>query len=692
MDRALPEFNRVLHQKWLKQSKRLHRQKLGESKPVVDNSLPGSFRYPIIKTKKEQLLEERCTEIEKANRILLEKMTNIMTNHQNAASTLKKVGANNIQIGLSQDLMTSQNGQRSKSLNRGVRQKEYQRITNDNEFLLRRLQDRSSHYNVCDWEIERKKQEKLLKKICYYPPNFFKKKNRKSKHGKSILGNDPNQEIFHYYQSNLKSSNLQLEPIEDKQEDSKSINSQPSGLPKLDERRSSAQASRSNIQKRLNDSKEYDQSPIQIPSSAQVYLNNVNQVNDGSHYKRPSYSRDDYASTNSKLSQLSKRVISRPLLQTQGQMQTNHSFTNQTVKNNQQQLNFHGSQPMPQMQTDPNKSFNLVAKKRPPPLNIGYNELGVDLTRQVLYRNFHQIERQIFLVEISRNAKKVFILLFPNFEQAETYLHCVLAEKQAQKLMSESNNMFEEFVKRFYIRFGKLQIEGFHSKIINNYTSNASNSKIPSQLDQSNNQSRLNNQSVSPMRGGGRQYLNEQSQSQIKGGLFNINPKIKNAYGMTPTTIDKQIEEISTRNLNEVSKNRRDSERYENQESYQIQNSGEINNAGIFANNSDQQQESKHIYQSILNNEEDEEQKYSEVQKKNEFTLSPNQDNDNKSQSLSQGNSTDGQLQKLSPLDMSKLQFQEQAKQSIQSRQSTSQNKEYILPIDDSPKYNNDFE
>jgi hypothetical protein len=34
--------------------------------------------YPIIKLKKEQQIEERCVEIEKDNRILLERMTKIL--------------------------------------------------------------------------------------------------------------------------------------------------------------------------------------------------------------------------------------------------------------------------------------------------------------------------------------------------------------------------------------------------------------------------------------------------------------------------------------------------------------------------------------------------------------------------------------------------------------------------------------
>jgi len=69
----------------------------------------------------------------------------------------------------------------------------------------------------------------------------------------------------------------------------------------------------------------------------------------------------------------------------------------------------------------PNK-INIVAKKRPPPMAIGFNDVGIEMSRQVLYRNFHMINEVVYLVEISRNPKKVFILLFPNFERAEEYV------------------------------------------------------------------------------------------------------------------------------------------------------------------------------------------------------------------------------------------------------------------------------
>ncbi len=102
-------------------------------------------------------------------------------------------------------------------------------------------------------------------------------------------------------------------------------------------------------------------------------------------------------------------------------------------------------------------------------MQIGFNEEGINQERQVLYRNFHQIlddrgPGHIYLVEISRNQKKVFILVFPNFEEPEIYKFCSMTEKQATKLMGECNNIFDEFIKKFFIKFDKLQIEGFHTK------------------------------------------------------------------------------------------------------------------------------------------------------------------------------------------------------------------------------------
>jgi hypothetical protein len=56
---------------------------------------------------------------------------------------------------------------------------------------------------------------------------------------------------------------------------------------------------------------------------------------------------------------------------------------------------------------------------------------GIDPKRKVLYRNFHNISGVIYLVEISRNPIKVFVILFPNFEVPDIFIHEIMHEKKA---------------------------------------------------------------------------------------------------------------------------------------------------------------------------------------------------------------------------------------------------------------------
>jgi oligoendopeptidase F len=62
------------------------------------------------------------------------------------------------------------------SLNKGVRNKEFNRIMVDNEAMLKRLQQRQSHYNVLSWEQERKNQVKMVKQLCHYKPSITRRK------------------------------------------------------------------------------------------------------------------------------------------------------------------------------------------------------------------------------------------------------------------------------------------------------------------------------------------------------------------------------------------------------------------------------------------------------------------------------------------------------------------------------------
>jgi hypothetical protein len=55
---------------------------------------------------------------------------------------------------------------------------------------------------VFEWELDRKKQVKMLKKICYYPPSMIKRRH-KSKKRRAVGDMDPNTEVYQFYQQNL---------------------------------------------------------------------------------------------------------------------------------------------------------------------------------------------------------------------------------------------------------------------------------------------------------------------------------------------------------------------------------------------------------------------------------------------------------------------------------------------------------
>ena len=86
---------------------------------------------------------------------------------------------------------------------------------------------------------------------------------------------------------------------------------------------------------------------------------------------------------------------------------------------------------------EPN-SIDILAKRRPPPLNIGYNEKGIVPERDVLYRNFHEISGRIYLVEISRNKMHMFVALLENFEDPSKFIAESIKIKVASKLMKDN--------------------------------------------------------------------------------------------------------------------------------------------------------------------------------------------------------------------------------------------------------------
>merc|ERR1719362_2204890 len=97
--------------------------------------------------KKEHMLEDRYTEIDRENRILLKKMSDIAK--QSSPNTVRVPGPN--------------------SLNRDARKRELLRITSDNQAILKRIQQAQPVYNHVEMQGEQRKQQTYLRNCTEFP-------------------------------------------------------------------------------------------------------------------------------------------------------------------------------------------------------------------------------------------------------------------------------------------------------------------------------------------------------------------------------------------------------------------------------------------------------------------------------------------------------------------------------------------
>jgi len=115
--------------------------------------------------KREQLLEERYFEIDRENKILLQKMSDIMRNSS----------------------YTNERGKSGPpSLNRDLRKMELMRITQENQNILRRIQKAQPIYNHVEWEDAYRRSATYLKNKCEFPP-MASSRGRSSSRGNSLM-------------------------------------------------------------------------------------------------------------------------------------------------------------------------------------------------------------------------------------------------------------------------------------------------------------------------------------------------------------------------------------------------------------------------------------------------------------------------------------------------------------------------
>jgi len=141
-----------------KREQEMLKSRIKNVKPQIDTRPPDSMALDHVRNnlKREQLLEERYHAIDRDNRILLQKMSDIMK----TPSVKSGLGA-----------------QSSPAINtRDARKAELSRITQENLAILKRIQQAQPVYNHVEWDDSYRRSLTYLKNSCEYPLTLTKKK------------------------------------------------------------------------------------------------------------------------------------------------------------------------------------------------------------------------------------------------------------------------------------------------------------------------------------------------------------------------------------------------------------------------------------------------------------------------------------------------------------------------------------
>mmetsp|Transcript_32943 Transcript_32943/g.55157 ORF Transcript_32943/g.55157 Transcript_32943/m.55157 type:complete len:154 (+) Transcript_32943:133-594(+) len=148
-------MSKLVDQKMRERQDKLHKRRIQSMKPSVDNKPPPQFQHLQLNLKKAQQEEDRLTEVEKQNGILLDKLSRIASRPDPGSSKKALVPGE-----------APKNQDRQLTLNAPQRKAELQRIAEENQTLLKRIQEKQvlpSQYNKDKYDKEFLQHEEYVK-------------------------------------------------------------------------------------------------------------------------------------------------------------------------------------------------------------------------------------------------------------------------------------------------------------------------------------------------------------------------------------------------------------------------------------------------------------------------------------------------------------------------------------------------
>jgi hypothetical protein len=131
----------------------MHRDRIKKMQSQIDTTVPAVCHLEHLRNnlKREQLMEERYYTIDRENKLLLSKMSEIMRPQTERSDRAKSAPSG------------------PPSLNRDSRKTELMRITQENQAILKRIQQAQPVYNHVLWEDSYRRSGRYLKNSAEYP-------------------------------------------------------------------------------------------------------------------------------------------------------------------------------------------------------------------------------------------------------------------------------------------------------------------------------------------------------------------------------------------------------------------------------------------------------------------------------------------------------------------------------------------
>jgi len=159
MHRAVPVGNKVCAARVRKRYEEQRTQRLKDMKGVVDNTPPQvmGLRHLKVNWKKAEMTSQRYDTIERDNRHLLNHMNNIGARRDYAPTRSHSLPV----------LRDPPGGPQ--------RQREVERINQENQIMLKRLQGTQAEYRTRDWEDSYRQQQEYMRIKCEYKPPLLQR-------------------------------------------------------------------------------------------------------------------------------------------------------------------------------------------------------------------------------------------------------------------------------------------------------------------------------------------------------------------------------------------------------------------------------------------------------------------------------------------------------------------------------------